>query len=202
MFVLVYALLVCVVIASFNRHTKHSDGRIPKKFTFTRLPHQSRPATAAGGGSGKDSSWKKQLEGVWLQYKEENFDDFLMFSGTSYALRKVIPVAFYMTRHTLSFKTKTKMINGVRMEEEYFSVKRDFGEGVREWTLEMKVGRDQRSAEPVRAVIDTDEEYEFQNWINESEQSISTLSTPITGSGVRCVQTRSLISPDEIRMAS
>jgi hypothetical protein len=53
----------------------------------------------------------------------------------------------------------------------------------------------------VRAVIDTDEEYDFQNWADPAAHSISTLSTPTQrDAGVRCVQTRSLVSPDEIRM--
>jgi hypothetical protein len=146
--------------------------------------------------------------GVWLQYKEENFDEFLRFSGTSFALRKVIPVAFFMTRHTLSVTSKTVTAQGTgagaegqEREEEYFSVKRDFGEGVREWTLTMKMGRDEQSAEAVQAVIDTEESYVFQNWANEAEQSICTLSTPSNPeAGVKCLQTRSLCGPDEIRM--
>lgn len=156
--------------------------------------------------------------GVWLQYKEENFDEFLRFSGTSFALRKVIPVAFFMTRHTLSVTSKTvtrktvtsKTVTAQGAEgqereeervEEYFSVKRDFGEGVREWTLTMKMGRDEQSAEAVQAVIDTEESYVFQNWANDAEQSICTLSTPSNPeAGVKCLQTRSLCGPDEIRM--
>ena len=77
---------------------------------------------------------------MWLQYKEENFDEFLKFSGTSYALRKAIPIAFYMTRHTLSVIKTTDKTSGKLCE--YFSVMRDFGEGVREWTLTMKIGTD------------------------------------------------------------
>ncbi len=141
--------------------------------------------------------------GVWLQYKEENFDDFLKFSGTSYALRRVIPIAFYMTRHTISISTVT--VEGDRGSEacQYFTVKRDFGEGVKEWTLTMKMGRDQASAEPVQSVVDTEENYIFQNWADDSRKTISTLSTPVDKTcGVRCLQTRHLLSNDEIRMVS
>ena len=65
----------------------------------------------------------------------------------------------------------------------------------------MKIGKDRQSAERVRAVIDTDEEYFFQNWADEQQRSLATLSTPVlSDAGVRCVQTRSLLGPDDMRM--
>jgi len=193
--VIVYALLVTAIILSFRFGKRSAETHVKAKFHAPKLaapPMVTRP----------DPHWKKKFEGVWLQYKEENFDEFLKFSGTSYALRKVIPVAFFMTRHTLSVTTKTVTgADGQAQEEEYFTVKRDFGAGVREWTLTMKIGSDQHSAEAVQAVIDTEESYVFQNWANDAERSISTLSTPSNpDAGVRCVQTRSLTGPDEIRM--
>jgi hypothetical protein len=195
-----YAVCITLIIISFRRSEHRHEKAKGKKYHFKR-PNAAAPAAA---NTPLDPQWKKQFEGVWLQYREENFDEFLKFSGTSFALRKVIPVAFFMTRHTLSVTTRVRQsLNGEEESDEYFTVKRDFGEGVREWTLSMKMGADQESAEEVRAVIDTDEEYVFQNWADEAARSICTLSTPVLPrAGVRCLQTRTLLDPDQIRMVS
>ena len=156
-----YTLLVTFIIISYQRSkNKSNEGKERGgKFKYQRSPSPSpvgtgtvtsgaagriqqgsRPSSGSSSTlpSGKDVNWKKQFEGVWLQYKEENFDEFLKFSGTSFALRKVIPVAFFMTRHTLSVTPAGPSASvgsnrdgeeGAEEEGEYFTVKRDFGEG-------------------------------------------------------------------------
>lgn len=207
--VISYTILVTLLIVSFRQSKTSYETMKGAKYRFQRSTNSSSNISTYNGKRGDPAvNWKKSFEGVWLQYREENFDEFLKFSGTSFALRKVIPVAFFMTRHTLTVTSRTvesEEVDGEKSTkvEEYFTVKRDFGEGVREWTLSMKMGKDKESAETVQAVIDTDEEYIFQNWSVEESGEICTLSTPVGGvSGVRCLQTRTLASEDEIRMVS
>jgi hypothetical protein len=143
------------------------------------------------GNDMTDNDWIERFNATWLQHDSECFDEFLQFSGTSYVVRKVAPLLFHRCRHTYTFKGSK------------FCMLRDFGYGVKEWTLNLDFAQSEDSAAEICDVIDTGETYYFKTWLDHDKKRIFMKSTPANkDKGVINVHIRSLLDENNMKMVS
>jgi hypothetical protein len=132
--------------------------------------------------------WRYEFQGTWRQCASENFDEFLIFSGTTFVVRKLAPLMFFKVRHTFTITPQN------------LHYLRDFGDGIKEWKLDFKI-KNKDDAESVYSIVDTGEYYYFTIWFDDNKKEFLMKSIPeCTTKGVIVVHTRTLIDNNNMKM--
>lgn len=180
----IYAIFVCGVILLYaTRPSSHRSSYSTFKLTAVDS------CTKKNIANPESDLWKKPFNATWLQHDSERFDEFLQFSGTTYIIRKLAPILFHRVRHTYTVAGSE------------FVMLRDFGKGVKDWTLRLELGIDEETAKEVVDVIDTGETYHFKAWVDKESKKILMRSTPADKKkGVINLHVRSIIDDDNMKM--
>ena len=136
-------------------------------------------------------NWKVTMQGTWHQFEAEGLEEFGDLTDDSQMRRTLGAIAFFKVRHTIT-------ISGG-----YFNLMRDFGMSISVWNLRAKIGKDRDSAEPVLVEVETGGKYCFRVWLDDEKEKLYMESAPGEGQeGITTLQTRSLLSRDEMQMVS
>lgn len=134
--------------------------------------------------------WLEKFNGCWHQARADGFDEFLIFSGQGYAIRKLAPFFFFRTRQNICIQNET------------FYYMRDFGDGVKEWRLKFKLVEKKSDSDVVRSEIDTGEIYTFKLWYDNLKQEVYMENCPTVNNGIRVVHTRKWIDENHLQMVN
>lgn len=181
-----YAGVVIALILYFD-FLRGCNTPCPTSYTLLQFNEKKRNCDV----NADKCDWVKSFNATWLQHDSERFDEYLQFSGTSYVIRKIAPILFYRCRHTYTF------------EGSKFYMLRDFGLGVKEWTLRLDFGQNEETSIEVCDVIDTGETYSFKAWLDHENKCILMKSTPVDkNKGVVNLHIRSMSDDNNMKMVS
>ena len=140
----------------------------------------------------KIENWIEKFNGIWQQTEHENFDNFLIFSDTSYVIRKLAPLVFTSVYHTIT----------IDLQKKTFHLLRDFGPGRKEFHMNFKIRNNEKDGDVIeRITVDTGEEYSMKMWLNDEIKTLFILSTPIDkNKGIIITHSRTFVNDNKIKM--
>jgi hypothetical protein len=134
-------------------------------------------------------TWKEKINGTWNQTSEEGLSSFLEFTGQSYVNIKLAELSFYNIRHTLS------------ISDGYFYYLRDLGQDIREWSVKIKIGLNEETAESHYAIVDTGDAYFYRVWCDEEKEILYMESIPEDNiHGTKMLHARKIIDYNTLEM--
>lgn len=193
-----YSLFIIIIILFYNKNiTLNKNKKLNLNFKIIKNNSIEKNKNENNNENNNESNsieikdWKEIFNGVWQQTEHENFEEFLIFSDTSYVIRKLAPLVFSQVYHTIT----------INLEKKEFKLLRDFGPGRKEFLLDFKISSNEDEAELIYNTVDTGEKYSFKLWINDELKTLYVKSTPIDlNKGVIITHSRTFINENKMKM--